>query len=258
MYSPCDISDFPPAAYLVYCVFETRSDSHPATPVGVDGLPVHVVEDNGLSAAVSRVPGRIREMRTDVPRVMAYEKVVETFHRDRAVLPMRYGCVMKDGAQVLELLHKHRGEYQSALTELEGCVEMGVRIIAQVEKRETRNESPFDVSTYSGGGAYLTARKGHYAEVDRSFQMEAAMAERCCAAFDGLFARRKTEYCPASNAVFLVPTLSLSFLVKRERENAFRRAFRTLSLGESERMLLSGPWPPYNFVPSDQPGEQVP
>ena len=47
-----------------------------------------------------------------------------------------------------------------------------------------------------------------------------------------------------------LPLLSLYFLVDRAVVESFRQAFRRLSEAESARLLLSGPWPPYNFVTS--------
>jgi hypothetical protein len=42
--------------------------------------------------------------------------------------------------------------------------------------------------------------------------------------------------------------LSLYFLVPGSAVESFRQAFRHLSATEPARLLLSGPWPPYNFV----------
>jgi hypothetical protein len=47
----------------------------------------------------------------------------------------------------------------------------------------------------------------------------------------------------------------LFFLVPRPAVDSFRLAFRQLTKSESARLLLSGPWPPYNFVASEsRPG----
>jgi len=42
--------------------------------------------------------------------------------------------------------------------------------------------------------------------------------------------------------------LSMYFLVPRPAQGAFREAARGLSAPGPAAVLLSGPWPPYNFV----------
>jgi hypothetical protein len=42
--------------------------------------------------------------------------------------------------------------------------------------------------------------------------------------------------------------LSLYFLVKREEVEKFRQIFQAFASRYSARILLSGPWPPFNFV----------
>ena len=95
------------------------------------------------------------------------------------------------------------------------------------------------------GLAYLTARKAHYAHQDRWTKEYRQAAERCLAQFAGLFVKSNTE-APSPR----LPLLSLYFLVPRPAVESFRQAFRHLTETESARLLLSGPWPPYNFVTS--------
>ena len=91
--------------------------------------------------------------------------------------------------------------------------------------------------------SYLTARKAHYASQDRWTEEYRQAAERCREQLTGLYVKCKTE--PPSPRL---PLLSLYFLVSRPALEPFRLAFRQLTESESARLMLSGPWPPYNFV----------
>ena len=82
-----------------------------------------------------------------------------------------------------------------------------------------------------------------YAEKDRRSHEEGRVVERCREAFAGLFVKCRAE-CPSSRT----PDVALYFLVKRGAVEPVRLAFRRLERGEPARLLLSGPWPPYNFV----------
>lgn len=271
--------------YLIYCIFESGGNFPSLLPSGIDGQPVCLVGDNGLSAAVSRVSGS-SGIRPDLPRVLAYENVVETFHRDRTVLPMRYGCLLEGESQVIELLWKHCEEYRSLLRDLTGCVELGIRILLPIDRPDSpacaAEHRLSAVSAQAGdppaaaragaagrrlwtadsglredtpGRAYLEARRADCAVKERWALEEAEVAESCQTAFAGLFVKCKTECLRIAHSAFRAPLLSLYFLVKRESEESFCQAFRALSRRESARMMLSGPWPPYNFVPLERQRE---
>jgi hypothetical protein len=254
--------------YLMYCIFRSREQQRPMALPGVDGRPVFLVSESVLSAAVSGIdPG---ELTPNIPRILSYKKVVESFHGDPAicgVIPIRYGCLFGEEPGIIRFLKEHRRPYESLLKELEGCMEMGIRIMnaergmRSAELKEgglalsipkSKIQSP---KSKVSGRAYLAARKTHYAGENRLTKEMENVIERFCAAFSGLFEKCKTET-PSSripNQEFRNPMLSLYFLVPRKSIGKFREVFRHLSCAEPAKLLLSGPWPPYNFVLPDHP-----
>lgn len=236
---------------LCYCVCR-----HPGPEVtdalpGVGGYPVYQVVQGGLSAAVSKIAHQ--DLSFDLPQIKVYENVINICHRQGTVIPLRYGCVATEEAQIRQRLEECHGYYQTLLQELEGCVEMGLRIllppgswsaVIPAGSREAAGPAP-DLGTPPArpGLAYLTARKTHYSHQDRWTRDYRQAADRCRTYLTGLFIKEKIE--PPSPRL---PLLSLYFLVPQTAVEPFRRAFRHLSRIEKARMLLSGPWPPYNFV----------
>jgi hypothetical protein len=197
------------------------------------------------------------DLAADLPRVRAYERVVDSIHRHRTVIPMRYGCFLEQESQVRQLLEEHGPRYEALLNELEGCVEMGLRVLLPAGSfaavspsgaaggREDDRQHPSipPAAPERPGLVYLTARKAHYAEQDCWSEAYRQAAQRCLAQFGGLFVKSQTEG-PSPR----LPLLSLYFLVPRRAVAAFRQAFRRFAAAEPARLLLSGPWPPYNFV----------
>jgi hypothetical protein len=236
---------------LFYCVCRHPGPEVAAPLQGVGGGPVYRLAHRRLSAAVSRIAPA--DLVPDLSRIRAYERVVSSHHRQGTVIPMRYGCVLEWEAQVMALLDEHSGQYEALLQELEGCVELGLRVLLpQASLGAESRGDPSAAREIAGpvvspperlGLAYLTARKAHYAQQDRWTEEYRRAADRCLAQFTGLFVKAKTE-APSPR----LPLLSLYFLVPRPGVEAFRRAFRQLSAVEPARLLLSGPWPPYNFV----------
>ncbi len=240
---------------LFYCIGHHTGPELNKNLVGVAGRPVYQVAHRRLSAAISQVNSA--DLAPDLPRVRAYARVVLSCHRQGAIIPLRYGCVLPQESQVIQLLDEHGREYEDLLQELEGCVEMGLRVLmasgpwaaaapgGPESGREVAGPPPPEAVPNRPGLAYLLARQAHYAHEDRWTKEYRQAADRCLAQFAGLFVKAKTEG-PSPR----LPLLSLYFLVPHQAVASFRQAFRHLAAAESARLLLSGPWPPYNFVTS--------
>jgi hypothetical protein len=241
---------------LFYCIRRHPGPELTKNLKGVAGRPVYQVAHRRLRAAISQV--NPRELAPDLPRVRAYARVVLSCHRQGAIIPMRYGCVLPRESEIIQLLDAHGRQYEDLLQELEGCVEMGLRVLLASGPwageapggpgvgREVAGPPPPEAAPSRPGMAYLVARKAHYAHEDRWTQEYRQAADRCLAQFAGLFVKVKTEG-PSPR----LPLLSLYFLVPHRAVASFRQAFRNLAQAEPARLLLSGPWPPYNFVTRD-------
>jgi glycosyltransferase involved in cell wall biosynthesis len=272
--------------YLLYCIFYSSELQRQSTLTGVGDQPVFPVAINGICAAVSKIDDA--HLTPDVPRIMAYKKVIESFHNHRTVIPMRYGCVLRERPQVIQLLKRNARQYESLLKELDGCVEMGIRLIiddyhppwcdstidrpypcsdpedevGELQPPKTgpgqrlsfENLTSHDPASSISGKTYLAARKKHYAQEECTTQTKNAIAAQFRTAFAGLFVKYNIETTAIANQQS--PTnnqlVSLYFLVPGKSIHAFRRVFRNMRRRlENAKLLLSGPWPPYNFVLPD-------
>jgi hypothetical protein len=275
-------------SYLLYCILNSPKTQSPVALVGVDGQPVFLLSNDGLSATVSKI--QHQHISYNISWLLAYKQVIEAFHNDLAiggVIPMRYGYLFKERSQVIQILKKSRVKYISLLKELEGCVEMGIRVL--ISDRRMRNaeyesqklQTPQSVTS---GKAYLAARKAHYSQQETVSKEMCRVINRCREAFASLFVKCKTEQSSIINpwprpglprssygrpdmeqqqkqgiiqstsrqggqqSSIQDPMLSLYFLVQKGAVDPFRKAFRHIHSNGSARLLLSGPWPPYNFV----------
>lgn len=227
----------------------------PELPSGVGGAPTRLIEANGLGAAASRVEPP--DLTPSVERALAYARVVEALHADRTVLPLRYGCVLDQESDVMKLLCTQGRAYAERLQGLDGCVEMGVRVLAAKEGSGGTGNSgvesvagPRDLYGFVPGMAYLIRRRAVHAERERNAQEGAAFVPPLCAALAGLFVKCQVEHGAAlgPRSFLCVPLLSLHFLVERDGLPSFLAAARRIDFIDGARLLLSGPWPPYNFA----------
>jgi len=256
---------------LLYCIFRSETSLPGILPGGIDGSTLALAVEGELAAAYSTAP--VDSLPAPTPlQAKAYAQAVDIMHRSCTVLPMRYGNVLANEQQIVELLRKHKAEFLSKLQELDGCIEMGIRMIISKQGQHARNDADArppqngaaylqwhrrpacDSCMFTGetpvphGAAYLQARRRRYAELDSVAQQVKDHAGRCRAAFDGLLVQCKIESSTLPDSANYAALLSLYFLVKKECEQPFRRAFRELADREPAKLILSGPWPPYNFA----------
>ncbi|MFH0765049.1 MAG: GvpL/GvpF family gas vesicle protein [Calditrichota bacterium] len=230
---------------LLYCVVDSRTDYGIGAISGVGGRPLSVVATGGLGAVLS--DSTDLDLTPDKANVLAYHRVITSIHQNGTVIPLRYGQVVKRAsAQALELLAEQGERFATLLRELEGCVEMGIRVIVPNVASRSVSVSPArpDLSqSLSAGHAFLAARRIQYSQLEQTANVHRAIIEQCRAAFAGTFIKCNMESPTIPNSM-----LALYFLVLQDSLNAFRGAFHRMKLTDGAKLLISGPWPPYNFV----------
>jgi len=229
--------------YLLYCIFRRQSEGPGEVPSAVDGSPVRFVEADGLCAAVSEID--CIDPSAHMSAAIAYHRVIESFHRRFTVIPFRFGTILCEKAEIENVLRKKSRRYGELLQELEGCDEMGIRVLLN-HAHEPAGTRPADERSSSPGGAcsgkaYLEARASHYSIESLEEQANAARTARFCAVFHGMFTKFKSDISEPG-------LVSLYFLVPRDCLARFREAFAGMGPQEPDKIMLSGPWPPYNFV----------
>ena len=233
-------------SYLLYCVFRNLPQPEPEVLTGINRQPVLVMDHSGLGAAISEL--LVPDSHPDVASILAYESVVESFFRHRTIIPMRYGCVVRDWLELATVLDKHRKECDALLHRLEGLVEMGIQVPAGDPEADVEiglaaiPQTSFHDSNRSGA-SYLSGKKLYYRGADRKVERQNELAQAVCRPLTGLFVDRRVEL-PSSGTSLL----SLYFLVPRASIEAFREASQHALQDEFRNLRLSGPWAPYNFA----------
>ena len=226
-------------SYLLYAV--TKDPVVKGRPMtGVKGREISFVTGHGLCAAVSEMSAE--DGAPPVADLLVYSKVVEDLHCLQAVVPMRYGCFLNGIPVIQDALKERKRQYHDLLKKLEGHEEMGIRILLSEQAVESQPEKQ-----PSNGQDYLTLRKAHYRMRDETSHHQQMLLDRTIRAFSGLCSQHRTETATKNGSVIL----SLYFLVPGKKVNLFRETFRRIAEEGDAKALISGPWPPYNFVATD-------
>ena len=237
--------------------------------LGVDPrYAVGVVTEGGLAGVTSRVSlqefdeNALSERLGDAAwleeKIRAHEQVLEGVLALASVVPCRFCTVYRSEEELLRFLAERGELLAQALERVDGRVELGVKAFVDAdryaESEPSLRELRESVAAAQGGRAYLEAR-----------QLERLVDEEL-ASFGGEIAAnlhgRLLE--AADDGVQL--SLQRPEVSGREEEMLFNGAYLVEDRARFERELaslagehaesgveleLTGPWPPYNFVPAD-------
>lgn len=180
---------------------------------GVNGSkPIRTVDYRSLSAVVSDIDTMDPE-RTD-ENATAHDEVLRAVllsNGGRTVVPMRFGMVFKSERMLKNVLRNGRVAFRRSLNDLDGMVELGVKLVTKADANVDRPAVVEDVATRLGSVADTEAANDLYSD----------------------------------RLVF-----NRSYLVERDEQTAFDDAVSAIDndYGDTLHVQYNGPWAPYNFV----------
>jgi hypothetical protein len=217
-----------------YAIVEAPQRPLPACG-GHGGAPLKTVAAGAVGAVCSGHADDVR-IEPDEAALWRHENVVEALLEDRAVLPVRFGTVVRDEQELRELLRRRREAFAAALDLVRGRREIGVRVLWDPPE-------PEGIDADASGSDYLLARLA----VERAAQARA----------ENLHAALCEQAVMAQHRVLETPRLLLSgcYLVDQDGIPLFLAAADELASRSGDVvMVCTGPWPAHSFGPSlEQP-----
>jgi hypothetical protein len=175
--------------------------------------------------------------------IEAYASTIAQLHARETILPLRFGSLHDSVDQLENWLRVFVDEWRANLDEVEGCDEMGLRILLDEPQRPSKVAPPRPPSD-SPGTSYLKALKARL-DVSDALLAEASRISDGLRQAIGETARRSTVEVPSPGRERL---LSLNYLVPRPKRETFRKSIETWQARWPGKLLLTGPWPPYSFA----------
>jgi hypothetical protein len=255
-----------------YCVL-AAGESQPDDLTGVDPrFELESIEAGGLAAIVSRVPRaefgaeRLRANLNDLTwleRVArSHEAVLESTLATATIVPLRLCTIFADADGVRRMLQQEHSTLADALAGLAGREEWGVKLLVDPERLEqAARESSSEVAALTaelekqtGGGAYMLGRR-----LERQLREEAdALAAECAAdvrasltgsVIDLVTRPPQNRDLSGHEGAMLLNTACLVDVQRVQRLRALVAELQERHAHLGARVELTGPWPPYNFVP---------
>ncbi|HXE44626.1 MAG TPA: GvpL/GvpF family gas vesicle protein [Conexibacter sp.] len=217
---------------MIYAYGICAAATTPPPCRGLGGARLGVLRRDGLAAVYSR-HRRLRPQPTPA-QVLAHERVVEAIMDDGPVLPLRFGTQLATEERLATVLDERREELLRTLARVRDRVELGVRALPTAPTRDR-------AAGERTGRAYLLARAAQQRRRDRTVRdLHEPLAE--------LAAATVVRPLPAPPALLVA-----AYLVDADRVAAFRARAAALDAQHDELdVVVTGPWPPYNFATEDE------
>jgi len=214
--------------------------------IGIGNSEVYTVQYNDVGAAVSDIPDNYE---VGIEEVKVHEKALLKIMETHTIIPMSFGLVAKDEAEIRNTLKRARMRFKSTLEKIDNRVQINVRISWDKAILATILEDSEEIRTLS---------KEAKEKADHSLRIE--LGRKVKSALD----KRKSEYMEdiqsalkdrsdgfEENKIIDQDTIiNASFLVDRKREQEFYNKLEELEKRYEKklRFLGVGPLPPYNFT----------
>ncbi|KPA16517.1 Gas vesicle protein GvpL/GvpF [Candidatus Magnetomorum sp. HK-1] len=236
---------------IIYCLTNKCVEFSNISIPGIDKQKLEVISDEKITAVVSRIENHILKQPL-TEHLLEYQKVIEFFHKTNTLIPMRFGETFQSHSDILHFL-KHNGKkYTSILNDISGCSEMGINVIAESlnetikDKRQKKGNTDNDEyriknKSELSGKNYLMNRKSYYDQTDHAEKTILDVEKKIMNHMEGIFIKKKKEI--KNNQLY-----AYYFLVKKDKINLFCQKFKTITNENNIKYMLTGPWPPYNFV----------
>jgi hypothetical protein len=236
----------------VYCIVESEEplDLGPLG-IGTDDSPVYTVHHDNLAAVVSDTP--LCPFTPTRENLLAHEIVNERIIRDRTAIPMSFGTILREEADVVALLRGAAPTLSEAFAALRGKIELGLTVVWDREKVVAELEA-HDEAVQGLKDEIANERNGstYFSRVQLGKLVEGALEERANQLMWSVYEPLR-PLSVASRMGKLVGDnmiLNMAFLVERAQEEEFDQAVKRLTT-RYETILsfkYTGPWPPYSFV----------
>jgi Gas vesicle synthesis protein GvpL/GvpF len=232
---------------------------------------VELLVEGPLAGVVSRVslqefdettlPERLGDAAWLEQKIRAHEQVLDRVLDEASVVPCRFCTVYRSEAELRRFLAEREKALQAALDRVQGQVEVGVKAFVDRDRfstgQATRNEKVRTLQTQASaaesGRAYLERRRLDQliaSELER-FRSQASReihSRLQAVSVDGLLLGLQAAEVSGRDEMLFHG----AYLVGA-REGAFEAALGTLAEDYRDAGVdfeLTGPWPPYNFVPA--------
>jgi hypothetical protein len=220
---------------------------------GISGSDLCAVSFDEITAVVSNI--NRTDLIADRFNAIEYARVVENLAQQFTVLPMRYGSIMESAELINKMLERNYHEFQQNLQKVENKYEFGLKIFCDSEKLKSELRIKSEANTQTPEKSATGIKNSVYKDYVNKKLKEHRLEELMITYVDSVITKI-TGYLDRLNTINKFKKMASDtniidavFLLDKEQKDAlihvtedFKNQYPGLNF------VLTGPWPPYNFV----------
>jgi hypothetical protein len=236
-------------AWYAYCLTELQTLSNGTRArrpfllegiQGVNGGPVFGYPSGEFAVIVSEYD---RSSELDQKTVLEHARVVSVCFRQGTVLPFRFGTVFETDEALRQAVRANRRAFGESVQKLRGKAEMHIKLVV---RDEALRDAMLDTQLPDTVGREYLAQLRVKASRDRERQTKArAISVQVHKLFNPLQEEISCKKVDSEGMLIDIAHLIDSKSVKKY-QNRLTTAVKQLKNCE---LAISGPWPPYHFLP---------
>lgn len=232
----------------IYGITETKGNSS-FGPIGMNNNEVYTIRYQDIAAAVSKIPISVIEPTRE--NVLAHEKVIREIMKEYSVIPMGFGVIAENEAEIGKILEKGHDEFKAMLEKVNNRVQVDVKVSWDTSKiyAEILNENKEiqrlkEMVSKNPKTRSLKIQLGEMTKNVIDEKRNAYVNEIKNAL--GMFSNDSEENKLMDEKMIM----NTSFLVDKDRENNFYDEVNGLEKksGGKLQIIAVGPLPAYNFT----------
>jgi len=214
-----------------------------------NGRRIEILPHLNMGAAISTVSSG--ELQRNEENLLAHNGILMELANNYTVLPVQFGTVLKSRKAVMDLMSRHGDQFSASLKRLKGKVEMGVKVLwkgpelneRKCEDVKSKINLTEDKNTAQGKNFLMTrylAQKEELHLEQRAAALGAGVNKAIAVVAEDSHHRIRPQGNLLLNGAYLLPVNNIVFFKDNVME--VKNVYSHL------KFLISGPWPPYNFV----------
>lgn len=223
------------------------------TMKGISGVDLYAVSLDEISAVVCDIK-RVNLI-ADRSNAIEYAGVIETLAKQFTLLPMRFGSVLESTDAIIKMLERNYHDIQQNLLKVDNKCEFGLKIFCDSEKLKAELRAKSEADTKTPDKPDPEIKNSVYRDYVNKKLKEHRLEELLLTYIDSVIAEI-TGYLARLNAVSKFKKMATAsiivdavFLLDKERKGELIQSVEDLqNQYPGLNFVLTGPWPPYNFV----------
>ena len=234
-------------AIYSYCLLRLQTEENIPELRGIDGRPVFSLRCDKYTMLVSRLE---RDFRFSPRSIVEHGQVIARVFENRTVLPMRFGTFFRSEKQVLDLVRGNRQDLLEAFCRLRGKAEMRVKLLLgfgqSLAPSANGNGTEFRKPPRRALRSEETVPQDGEPLDPQSRQLAAQLSIRLKEMFRPLDQQVTCRRVDGSQLL-----VDCAHLIETESVAEYQKLCGQASTQVKDcELRVSGPWPPYHFLPA--------